>query len=79
MADADININERTTVSLFSSVQLLWVAVPLIFAFALVYFRGEANAEKIVVHTTAMEKFLDVQLQMAKDIAEIKGLLQGRK
>jgi NADH:ubiquinone oxidoreductase subunit 3 (subunit A) len=79
MADQEITINETTTVSLFAVLSALSVVLGVVFMFALTYYRTDANAEKLRTHDAAIEKINDNYIQIVKDLAEIKGLLQGRK
>lgn len=78
MADENITINENTTVSLFSTLSALAVVLPVLFAFALIYFKSDATAEKVKQHDAAIEKISDNYVQIVKDLAEIKGMLQSK-
>ena len=78
MAGENVTINENTRISLFDSMQALYVVVPLIFVLAVIYYKSEATAERVKQQDATIEKMSDNFLLISKDIAEMKGMIQGK-
>lgn len=79
MAEQEITINERTTVSLFSAGQIAWALGAVVFFVAVLYAKANATAERVDRHADAIKEMRTNLVDIKTSLAKLEGLLEGAK